>query len=280
MFLADRFVAGKTAASAVDAAQRMNEKGISAILDYLGEDVASEAQAQAAVEEYLHLLQLIHERRARASVSLKVSQMGILISRDLCVANICRIAEEAAKAGLFVWFDMEGSALTQKTIEVFQTLRQETQNVGLCLQAYLVRTGGDLDQLMRSPLHVRLCKGAYKEPPSLAYASKDSVDANFRMLAQKTLEQTGRGVYPAFATHDGRLIDYLTALSQEKKVSKDQFEFQMLYGIQNQRLAALAKEGYRTNVYIPYGTHWFPYFMRRLRERKENVYFLLRNLFK
>jgi proline dehydrogenase len=175
---------------------------------------------------------------------------------------------------------MEGSALTQKTIEVFDVLRREFKNVGLCLQAYLVRTGGDLDQLMRSPLNVRLCKGAYKEPPTIAYASKPAVDGNYRMLAQKALDQASKGVFPAFATHDGVLIEYLIALAREKKVPKEQFEFQMLYGIQNQRLTAMAKEGYRTSVYIPYGTHWLPYFLRRLRERKENIYFLIRNVFR
>jgi proline dehydrogenase len=206
--------------------------------------------------------------------------MGILISRELCLENLRRIAGEAARLGLFVWFDMEGSALTQKTIEVFDALRQDYPDVGLCLQAYLVRTGGDLDQLMRKPLKVRLCKGAYKEPPTIAYASKAAVDGNFRMLIQKALEQSSRGVYPAFATHDAGLIEYAKDIAEAKHVSTDRFEFQMLYGIQNKRLAVLAKEGCLTSIYIPYGTHWLPYFIRRLRERKENIYFLLRNVFR
>jgi proline dehydrogenase len=278
--LARRFVAGETANEAVDAARRANEQGIHAILDYLGEDVSSEADARKASEEYIRLLRLIHERRVRAAVSLKVSQMGILVSRDACVMNLRRVADEAATLGLRVWFDMEGSALTQKTIEVFDVLRSDFKNIGLCLQAYLVRTGGDLDQLMRTPLTVRLCKGAYKESPAIAYASKSAVEGNFRMLTQKVFEQVNRGVYPAFATHDRALIDYLIAFSQEKKIPQESFEFQMLYGIQNQRLAMLAKDGYRTSVYIPYGSHWLPYFIRRLRERKENLYFLMRNVFR
>ncbi len=279
-FFARRFVAGETTAAAVDAARRVNAKGMAAILDYLGEDVTSESQAEAAAEEYMSLLRLIHEHQVRASVSIKVSQMGILISREVCLGNIRRVAQEAERLGLFVWFDMEGSALTQKTIEIFDAIRQQFKSVGLCLQAYLVRTGGDLDQLMRKPLNVRLCKGAYKEPPAIAYTSKAAVDGNFRMLVQKVFEQVNRGVYPAFATHDPGLIDQIIALSREKKATKEQFEFQMLYGIQNRHLASLANERYRASVYIPYGTHWLPYFIRRLRERKENLYFLLRNVFR
>ena len=175
---------------------------------------------------------------------------------------------------------MEGSALTQKTIEVFDTLREDYKDIGLCLQAYLIRTGGDLDQRMRKPFNVRLCKGAYKEPPAIAYVSKAAVDGSFRMLIQKTMEQANRGVYPAFATHDPALVEYTKDIAEEKRVSTGNFEFQMLYGIQNRRLAALAKEGYRTSIYIPYGTHWLPYLIRRLRERKENFYFLLRNVFR
>ncbi len=172
----------------MQAARKANEQGIEAILDYLGEDVASVSDAQNAADEYVRLLQFIaHERNVRAAVSLKVSQMGILVSRDVCLNNIRRVAQEAARLDLFVWFDMEGSALTQKTIEVFDTLRRDFKNVGLCLQAYLVRTGGDLDQLMRTPLTVRLCKGAYKEPPVIAYATKSAVEGNFRMLAQKAI---------------------------------------------------------------------------------------------
>jgi proline dehydrogenase len=280
MFLASRFVAGKTAEAAIAAARRVNSLGMNAILDYLGEDVKSAEQAQSAVEEYITLLGLIHESGVRAAISVKVSQMGILISRELCVANLERIAKEAARWGLFIWFDMEGSNLTQKTIETFAVLRESYKDIGLCLQAYLVRTGGDFDQLMRKPLTVRLCKGAYKEPPTIAYAAKPAVEGNFRMLAQKMLQQAGRGVYPAFATHDSAIIEYLRDLVRDKSVSLDHFEFQMLYGIQNQKLAGLAKEGYRTSVYIPYGSHWFPYFVRRLRERKENLYFLLRNVFR
>lgn len=277
-WFAQRFVAGETALEAVTAALRVNGRGMSAIIDFLGEDVFLETQAQAAVDEYLTLLRLIKERNVRAAVSLKVSQMGVLISKDVCAKNLERIAQEADRLGLFIWIDMEGSALTQKTIDAFDELRPRYKAVGLCLQAYLVRTGSDFDQLVRRPLNLRLCKGAYKEPPTVAYASKSAVNGNYRMLLQKTLDHTDRGIYPAFATHDREMIDYILDMTETKKVGKEQFEFQMLYGIQNHWLEALAEKGYRTNVYIPYGTHWLPYFIRRMRERKENVYFLLRNL--
>jgi proline dehydrogenase len=184
-FLARRFVAGETALEAVAAAQRMQARGIRSILDYLGEHVSSVEEARAAVAEYLQLLDRIQERAAGASISLKASQMGVLVSQEICLENLMKVAERAAGFNLTMWMDMEGSALTQKTIEVFEQLRNKYPNVGLCLQAYLVRTGGDLDRLMRKPLKVRLCKGAYNEPASIAYTSKRAVDGSFRMLASK-----------------------------------------------------------------------------------------------
>lgn len=291
--LARRFVAGETALDAIEATRRVNARGIKAILDFLGEDVRSAETAAAAAEEYVRLLKLIGERRVDACISLKVSQMGLLISRDLCAQNLARVLKAAEELGNFVWLDMEGSALTQRTINLFEDLRTGYKNIGLCLQAYLVRTGGDLDQLMRKPFTVRLCKGAYKEPPQIAFAAKTAVDGNFRMLIQKVLDHVGAavrhsaggpassvaGVYPAFATHDSRLIDHIVSLAQGKRIAPSLFEFQMLYGIRNALLESLAGQGYRVAAYIPYGTHWFPYFLRRLRERRENVYFLMRNLF-
>jgi proline dehydrogenase len=285
-FFAKRFVAGETAEDAIAAARAVNARGMNAILDYLGEDVVVAEDATRAVAEYRGLLQLIHQAGVKAAVSLKVSQMGLLFSREECLQNIRQVAEEATKLGLFVWFDMEGSLLTQKTIEVFETLRSDYSNIGLCLQAYLVRTGGDLDKLMRTPgrtgaaLHIRLCKGAYKEPPAIAYAGKSAVDGNFHMLVQKVFDQTAKPIIPAFATHDQGMIDFVIAAAAAKKTELNRFEFQMLYGIRNQALAALSQRGFQTSVYIPYGTHWMPYLVRRLRERKENIYFLLRNVFR
>jgi len=280
--LARRFVAGETGREAVEAARQMNRLGIQGILDFLGEDVHSANEAAAAAEEYVELLGLIKAHGVDAAVSLKVSQMGLRISQKVCEANLSTVLEAAAGNGNFVWLDMEGSALTQKTIEVFESLRSHFPNIGLCLQAYLLRTGGDLDRLMRTPRQpaIRLCKGAYKESPDIAFRTKGAVDASYRVLTQKLLDHAEQGVFPAFATHDLRLIDYILQQVKEKRLDPKHFEFQMLYGIQNKKLESLSKEGYRTRVYIPYGTAWLPYFIRRLRERKENVYFLLRNVFR
>jgi len=279
-FMAKRFVAGETAEDAVEVARRMNARKVSVILDFLGEHVATAPEAQTAVEEYLRLLGLIQQAGVKAAVSLKASQMGLLVSLPLCLENLLKVARRAQECGVMVWMDMEGSALTQKTIDVFERLRSQTPNVGLCLQAYLVRTGGDLDRLMRAPLNVRLCKGAYDEPAAIAYRSKKAVDGSYRMLAQKLLESIPRGVYPAFATHDRALINDLLARIREHSVHPDTFEFEMLYGIQTRYLETLAQQGFRAQVYVPYGQKWLPYFMRRLRERKENIYFLIRNIFR
>jgi len=279
-FLARRFVAGETAADAVAAARRMNQRGIRGILDFLGEHVTSVEEARTAVEEYIRLLDTISAAGVGASISLKASQMGVLVSSDLCLDNLSRVAQHAAQSKNTVWLDMEESALTQKTIDVFERLRAKYPNVGLCLQAYLVRSGGDLDRLMREPLRVRLCKGAYKEPPEIAYATRRAVDGNYRMLAQKAIENIGRGVYPAFATHDRALIQEILERVHQNNIDPKSFEFEMLYGIENAYLATLSQQGYQAKVYIPYGTHWLHYFMRRLRERKENIYFLMRNIFR
>jgi proline dehydrogenase len=279
-FLARRFVAGETAAEAVAAAREMNARGMDAILDFLGEDVHSEAEAGSAVQEYLRLLDLIKAHQVRSAISLKVSQMGLRFSLSLCESNLALVLERAAQYGNFVWLDMEGSALTQSTIEVFEALRSRFANIGLCLQAYLVRTGSDLDRLMRKPAILRLCKGAYKEPPDIAFKSKGAVEANYRVLTQKLFDHVEQGIFPAFATHDVSVIEYVLQQVKEKRIDAKQFEFQMLYGIQNKKLQSLSKQGYQTRVYIPYGTAWLPYFLRRLRERKENVYFLMRNVFR
>jgi len=278
--LARRFVAGETASDAIEAARRMNARGIRVILDFLGEDVNSAAAAAAAADEYLRLLERIARSGVDASVSLKLSQMGLLLSADLCLQNLEPVLKEAARRGNFVWLDMEGSALTERTLDLFGRLRERYNGLGVCLQSYLVRTGGDLDRLMRRPLTVRLCKGAYQEPPSIAFRSRQAVDGNYRLLIQKAFDHLEQGVFPAFATHDRSLIDHVIQSAREKRIGAKEFEFQMLYGIANRLLERLAREGFQTRVYIPYGTAWLPYFIRRLRERKENVYFLMRSLWR
>jgi proline dehydrogenase len=277
---AKRFVAGETAADAIAAARRVNQRGIGAILDFLGEDVDSREKVASCANEYRNLLKQISDRGVDAAISIKASQMGLLISPEFCVDNVRSLLKEAEQRGLFVWIDMEGSALTQKTIDLYQQLREGFKNVGLCVQAHLVRTGADVDVLIRNSATLRLCKGAYREPPQIAYRDKRTVDGNYLNLAQKMLRGAAQGVYAAFATHDLRLIGLVREAVKKMDVQPSQFEFQMLYGIQNAFLETLAREGFRTRVYIPYGTAWLPYFLRRLRERKENIYFLLKNAFR
>jgi proline dehydrogenase len=280
-YFARRFVAGETAREAVEAARKVNQRGLGAILDFLGEYVKSAENTSDAVSEYLHLLDAIHDSGVRAGVSLKASQMGLMVSPELCFENLMMVSERAKQYGITLWLDMEGSDLTQKTIDIFDRLRSKNPNVGLCIQAYLVRSGGDLDRLMRQPLKVRLCKGAYKEPATIAYTHKKAVDGSYRMLSTKLLENVSRSIYPAFATHDQALIQEIVNQAKSKGVLPKQFEFEMLYGIQNRYLEALVEQqGLQGQVYIPYGKSWLPYFMRRVRERKENLYFLLRNLFR
>lgn len=279
-FFAKRFVAGETVEQGIHAARAVNARGMGSILDYLGEDVHSSTEAAAAAEEYAALLDAIASATVDSAVSLKASQMGLLISKDVCRANISRVAEQAAKSQRFVWMDMEGSGLTQGTVDVFDELAGKFSNLGLCLQAYLKRTKADVEKLARRPVTIRLCKGAYKESSDVAFTDRREVEASFRELSKDLLKRTSQGVYPAFATHDPAMIDFVVKTAQEGEVGKESFEFQMLYGIRNGLLEDLAKKGFRTRVYIPYGTTWLPYFLRRLRERKENVYFLMRNLFR
>ena len=276
---ARRFVAGETSADAVNAARAVNARGMGAILDFLGEDVKSPQEAAAAADEYVTLLGQAQAAGIRAGVSLKVSQMGLLLSQEICLDTIRRVLTEAARYDRDVWLDMEGSPLTQKTIDIFEELRGPFPRLGLCLQAYLVRTGGDVDRLMRRPLRLRLCKGAYKEPASIAFSTQSAVDGNYRMLVEKVLERGGGQVYAGFATHDETLVQFVLQKAAERNIRPEEFEFQMLYGIRNNRLQALVADGWRTQVYIPYGKAWLPYFLRRLRERKENLIFLTKNLF-
>ena len=281
-FLARRFVAGETSVEAVEAARDVNRRGIQGLLDFLGEHVQSAEAARSAAAEYIRLLEAIRERGVNACVSLKASQMGLLVSSELCLENLQTVVRRAKDLNNFVWLDMEGSALTQKTLDVFSRLRNQFSNVGVCLQACLMRTGEDLDRLERGfsnrPLPIRLCKGAYKEPSGIAFASWRAVNDNFRVLANRLIDHIPQGVFPAFATHDRALISDILAVLRRQGVDPKRFEFQMLYGIQNKYLETLVREGYRAGVYIPYGGSWFPYFARRLGERKENVYFLLRNM--
>jgi proline dehydrogenase len=203
--------------------------------------------------------------------------MGLDISRDFCFSNVTKICHRAGERGNFVRIDMEGSPYTQETLSLFLKLHELFKNVGIVVQAYLRRSEEDLRQINAAGARVRLCKGAYKEPVQIAYQKMPEIRENFKRLAQMLFAQ---GNYPAMATHDDELIGWSKEYVRQHRVGRDQFEFQMLYGVRPETQRTLARQGYRVRVYVPFGTHWLPYFSRRLRERKENVFFILRNFFK
>jgi proline dehydrogenase len=274
-FLARRFVAGEEPADAVRAGQRLKARGIRATFDKLGEDVLDPQAAGRAAEAARELLRLIPAGMER-NISVKMSSMGQEISRDLCLENMASILDVAKEVEGFVRLDMEGSKLTQDTIDTFHELRKSYDNVGIVLQAALHRTREDVEEAIRRGDRVRLCKGAYREPPEIALQDMADIRKSFLEAAHRLLEE---GHYPAIATHDEELIQDTISHATARGIEAPRFEFQMLYGLRPRRWDSLVAAGYGMRVYVPYGTHWMPYFYRRLRERKENVFFVLRNLF-
>lgn len=275
--VAKRFVAGQTIQEAVAAVSRLNANGIHTTLDVLGENVTDRPAAEAAVATYLATLDWIQKEGMSSNVSLKLTQMGLNIDRDYCLQNVTRICERAAAGDNFVRIDMEGSAYTERTLNVFYELFQRHANVGVVIQAYLHRSEEDVRRLIELGARVRLCKGAYKEPPSLAVQTMATIRQNFKSLASRLLSN---GNHPAIATHDDVLISWTKNYAAQHQIPKDGFEFQMLYGVRSETQRQLAAQGYSMRVYVPFGTHWLPYFYRRMRERKENVAFVLKNLFR
>ncbi len=277
LFFAKRFVAGKTAEEGMKAVKILNSKNIMATLDILGENVTDKKMAEKATMEYISLLEKIHEEKINSSISLKLTQLGIDIDYDFCKENLEKIVKKAIIYGNFVRIDMEGSKYTERTISMFKELVKKYGNsVGAVIQAYLFRSEKDVNELIKLNARVRLCKGAYKEPPTIAYKKKSDVDKNYIKLMEKLLLH---GNYPAIATHDEKIINHAKEFARNNKIGKEKFEFQMLYGIRPKLQEKLANE-YNVRVYVPFGKNWFPYYMRRLRERKENVFFLLKNLFR
>jgi proline dehydrogenase len=274
-FLARRFVAGETPESAISAGQRLHGKGIKATFDLLGEDVLDRDAARRCAEANKALLLAIPPDVER-NVSIKLTTMGLDISEDFCHELTTGVLETARKVDGFVRIDMEGSKHTQRTIDMFQRLRKEHDNVGIVLQAYLFRTEDDVKQAVSRGDRVRLCKGAYKEPSTIAWTKMDDVRANYRKCVRLLLD---KGNYPAVATHDEGLIGDVLAHVKGNDIPSERFEFQMLYGLRPRRWEELVAAGHNMRVYVPFGTHWFPYFYRRLRERKENVFFVLKSLF-
>jgi proline dehydrogenase len=275
-FLAKRFVAGTEPGDAVRAGERLQAKGIKATFDKLGEDVLDRAAAERAAQAARELLRLIPAGIER-NISIKMSSMGQEISRDFCLEMTASILDVAKDVGGFVRLDMEGSKLTQDTIEIFQALRKRYDNVGLVLQAYLHRTPDDVKEAVKRGDRVRLCKGAYREPVAVALQDMKAIRKNYKACARLLLDG---GNYPAIATHDEELIQDTIDYVEAKAIAPSRFEFQMLYGLRPRRWEQLVAAGYNMRVYVPFGTHWFPYFYRRLRERKENVLFVLKNLFR
>ena len=278
-FMARRFVAGETEEEAVAAVRVLNSKGVSATLDILGENVRDHSQAGEYAAGYVNLLNTIKSSGVDSGVSLKLTMLGLDIDDSLCRENLVKVVSKAAELGNFVRVDMEGSAYTQRTLDIFKDVYGEFggAHVGIVLQAYLHRTERDMRDMMDIGAPVRLCKGAYKEPASVAIQDKAEVNANYERLMYMGLE-AGAGL--AVATHDENLVRKAVEFASSKGLDPASFEFQMLYGIRRKRLPELASMGYRARAYVPFGTDWFPYFYRRLRERKENVLFVIKNLFR
>jgi proline dehydrogenase len=267
-----------TVEEAVAACERVNAQGMAVSLDSLGESVAREEEARAAAEIYHELLDAIANRGLRANVSLKLTQMGMDIGRELAEEIVGELVEHAAQVGLFVRIDMEGSEHTEATIAMTERLcARFPGSVGTVLQAYLYRTEGDTERLLGKGIRIRLCKGAYKEGPQVAFPAKSDVDRNYAKLMKRMVTA---GVFCGIATHDEVLVEEMRRFVGEQGIEKSAFEFQMLYGVRRDLQGRLVAEGYGVRVYIPFGTAWYPYFMRRLAERPANALFLARNFFR
>lgn len=277
--LTTRFVAGETIDEAVAAIRKINADGCSASFDHLNESVNSPAATADEVKEYLQVLDQIDVTGIQSNVSIKLTQFGLEIDPELAFKNARMVVEDAARRRNFVRIDMEGSKATQATIDIFKRMRAEfdLNDVGIVLQSYLYRTFEDAQQLLKIPARIRLCKGAYSEPAEVAYPGKKDVDENYVKVMKLLLAS---GVYHGIATHDPKMIEATTAFAQKEGIGKDAFEFQMLYGIRRDLQTQLARDGYKLRVYVPYGKHWYPYFMRRLAERPANIWFVLKNMFK
>jgi proline dehydrogenase len=275
--MARRFVAGETLDEAIATARKCNDAGMFVSLDYLGENVSTTTDAQRARDAYLEIFERIAKERLQANVSCKLTQLGLDLSAEFCEGLVLSVVERAAGYDNFLRVDMEGSIYTERTIELVKRIRARNPAIGTVIQAYLYRSERDIQDLLGYGCRVRLCKGAYKESADVAFERKRDVDANYVRLMQMLLPS---GFYHAIATHDPHMIAETIRCAAAKQIPKDDFEFQMLYGIRTDLQRRLVSGGYRVRIYIPYGRDWFPYFMRRLAERPANIGFLLRNFFR
>ena len=271
-----RFVAGTTVEELMSAVDDLNRRGLTVSVDNLGENVTNANEAQHSAELYHRLLDLIAQRGLKANVSLKLTHMGLDVDEKLACTIVSGVLEHAARLNSFVRVDMEGSPYTQKTLDFVQQLhRRHPGYVGTVIQAYLYRSEKDVEDLLANKIRIRLCKGAYKEPASIAFQKKADVDANYLKLTKMLLKS---GVYHGIATHDERIIQQTIAFARAEKIPADAFEFQMLHGIRRDLQEQLVNDGWRMRVYVPFGSEWYPYFMRRLAERPANVLFIARNM--
>jgi len=291
--MASRFISGETLGDAIQAIKTLNDKNINATLDHLGEHTDSPELARQAASDIIQALDAIRNSGVRANVSVKLTQVGLGISPDLCAENLERIVEHAAKLKNFVRVDMEDSPVTQITLDVLRKVHQKGyRNVGIVIQAYLYRSEKDIQDLLNDCISVRLCKGAYKEPASVAFPKKRDVDANYDKCCSVLLDGSkangckpvsGDGRFPpipCLATHDEKRVQFAKEYASKIELPKNSLEFQMLYGIRRELQDRLASEGYPVRVYVPYGTEWYPYYMRRLAERPANVWFFVANFFR
>jgi proline dehydrogenase len=278
---AARFMPGEDMEQALEAARNLQAHGIGSILTQLGENLTNTAEAEQVTAHYLRVIDRVKQLGQDVEISIKPTQLGLDQSPRQCLENLERLASHAAEQlGNFVWIDMEGSAYTDRTLELFQKARERHPNVGVCLQSYLYRTPTDLAALLPLGGGIRLVKGAYREPPEIAYPRKKDVDESYMHLALQLLSpQARQRMRPAFGTHDLKLIERIALAANESKLAKRDVEFELLYGIQRTQQIRLAQEGYRVRVLISYGSQWFPWFMRRLAERPANLGFVVRNLF-
>ena len=278
--LSRRFVAGTTVEDALAATRAMNQLGLGVSVDNLGENVTNADEARHSAQLYHQMLDRMSEQGGDANVSLKLTHMGLDVNEAMAYEITSALVQHAARLNSFVRVDMEGSQYTQRTLDFVRRLHRQPENaghVGAVIQAYLYRSEKDVEQLIADRIRVRLCKGAYKEPPEIAFKEKADVDANYVKLMKMLLKS---GIYHGIATHDENMILATLEFAQKEKIPASAFEFQMLYGIRRDLQIKLVKEGWRCRIYIPFGTEWYPYFMRRLAERPANAIFILKNLFR
>jgi proline dehydrogenase len=272
--VARRFVAGETLDDAAQATRVLNKRGIQAALDLLGENVSDEREAKTSTQNYLTAIEKVKQTGIGANISIKLTALGLDISQELCEENLVAILEQAGTYGIFVCIDMEGSAYTQQTVDITLRVHQRFEHVGTVIQSYLYRSRKDVEQLVASGVRVRLVKGAYKEPHTVAFQTKADVDRNYIQLMMLLL---ARGNFPAIATHDEAIVEAVRTFARDHGIGRTAFEYQMLYGIRRDLQDRLVQQGYNMRVYVPYGSQWYPYLMRRMAERPSNLMFVVSN---